>query len=670
MYKNKVLAPIREYLANALDAHKDAGKADVPSEVHLPNAFEPWFEVKDFGTGLSHTNMVALMMAYGATSKDGSNDGIGGFGIGGKAGFAYTASFTVQSRFNGTIRTYACVMDKGEPSANMIGEAPTTEPNGLTIRIPVKEQDISKFEHEFRNVASRFAVKPMVTGVANFEYEAYEYKLQGKGWAVLNKNNNGRRHVAIMGNIAYPLDLTMLSDTHISYGLTLEMTFDIGDLEVAASREELSYDKETIEHIQQRIADMQNGATNEVIKAVKRSTTFYEANTAYREGMEVVKSLGGAASKGVGWKGRVIIGLFEVVPSSMHKEATAYNLPAYRLTRYKSFTAPDYIVKQSNSEKYAFCNSHTKSMTLLYASDKPKRLPSRLCAYYKDESLAGDVYLLIDPTGAVRNGLEAMGIVGWQDFEAVVPNPTTTRTPRLSATGGTVRKAMKLLQLSDSFSSKDSNNWLEPTNVVDIDVEKGYYIDVYRHQPRIFKDGALEQHPDFQYTQGVGGLYSLLRSTGLIDEDVKVYGVTGSAGKNHMRDHPNWTEFLEAGPKLVTDYVVANKHHQDTYVEYRKYACMEYSNNSQCAIRLNGGNNEWAKLKPVLTDEYGKWLRLAQGRYNNSDIHKDTIDNEEEYCNKLEARYPLLQYVHVGYSNRHQAEEKLNQYMKGIDANV
>ena len=54
LYQDKILACIRELSCNAFDAHVDAGKADQPFEVHLPTSFEPWFSVKDFGTGLEH----------------------------------------------------------------------------------------------------------------------------------------------------------------------------------------------------------------------------------------------------------------------------------------------------------------------------------------------------------------------------------------------------------------------------------------------------------------------------------------------------------------------------------------------------------------------------------------------------------------------------------------
>lgn len=53
LYSDPITAVIRELSTNAADSHTAAGKSEVPFEVHLPNDLEPYFYVKDFGTGLS-----------------------------------------------------------------------------------------------------------------------------------------------------------------------------------------------------------------------------------------------------------------------------------------------------------------------------------------------------------------------------------------------------------------------------------------------------------------------------------------------------------------------------------------------------------------------------------------------------------------------------------------
>ena len=53
LYSDKIGAVVREYSANAVDANREAGKADTPIEVTLPSSFDPVFKVRDFGPALN-----------------------------------------------------------------------------------------------------------------------------------------------------------------------------------------------------------------------------------------------------------------------------------------------------------------------------------------------------------------------------------------------------------------------------------------------------------------------------------------------------------------------------------------------------------------------------------------------------------------------------------------
>lgn len=59
LYSNKIRAVIRELSCNAVDAHTSAGNKN-PIEVKLPNALDKQFYVKDFGTGLTHDQVMKL----------------------------------------------------------------------------------------------------------------------------------------------------------------------------------------------------------------------------------------------------------------------------------------------------------------------------------------------------------------------------------------------------------------------------------------------------------------------------------------------------------------------------------------------------------------------------------------------------------------------------------
>ncbi len=112
LYSDKIRAVQRELACNAWDAHIAAGKQDVPFEIHLPTDFEPWFEVKDYGTGMSHRDIVDLFCTYFGTNKSDSDKFIGALGLGSKSPFCLTIKsekngreepqgFTVVDRYQG-----------------------------------------------------------------------------------------------------------------------------------------------------------------------------------------------------------------------------------------------------------------------------------------------------------------------------------------------------------------------------------------------------------------------------------------------------------------------------------------------------------------------------------------------------------------------------------------
>jgi len=65
LYSDKILAVVREYCTNAMDANIDAGVPDCPIQVSIPNAFSPFFKVRDFGKGLSEEQVYNIFGSYG-----------------------------------------------------------------------------------------------------------------------------------------------------------------------------------------------------------------------------------------------------------------------------------------------------------------------------------------------------------------------------------------------------------------------------------------------------------------------------------------------------------------------------------------------------------------------------------------------------------------------------
>ena len=68
LYSDKILAVVREYSTNAVDAHIEAGKPDLPIEVTMPNRLNPFLKVRDFGPALTDEEIADIYAFYGEST--------------------------------------------------------------------------------------------------------------------------------------------------------------------------------------------------------------------------------------------------------------------------------------------------------------------------------------------------------------------------------------------------------------------------------------------------------------------------------------------------------------------------------------------------------------------------------------------------------------------------
>jgi len=253
LYSDKIKAIIRELSCNAVDSHKEAGKEDVPFTVHLPNQLESWFSVRDYGIGLDHVGVTQLYTTYFESTKQDSNDYIGALGLGSKSPFSYTDNFTVTAIKDGVQRIYsAYIDDTGCPAIAMMGESKTKECNGVEVKFSVTDRyDFNDFRSKANSVYKWFPLNPEITG-SELEVDDPEFAEGEISPGVRLQKNTYSDMIAIQGNIAYPVNLPSTEGIeHIKslLGCPLVLHFEIGELDIAASREELSYIPATVANI-------------------------------------------------------------------------------------------------------------------------------------------------------------------------------------------------------------------------------------------------------------------------------------------------------------------------------------------------------------------------------------------------------------------------------------
>lgn len=258
LYANKIRAIIRELSCNAVDSHAAAGKKDTPFDIHLPNSLEPWFSIRDYGTGLSADQVTNIYTTYFESTKTASNEFIGALGLGSKSPFSYTDNFTVTAVKDGIKGVYtAFINEAGVPSIAKMMEEQTTDPAGVEVKFAVEDRyDFDKFRQEAKYVYEYFKLRPVVSGNADFKFKDPEYKEENIIPGVHYSNDNHRSY-AIMGNIKYPIDVPnadkALDSLQGLLGCGLVMEFNIGELDFQASREGLSYIPQTIDAIKNKL---------------------------------------------------------------------------------------------------------------------------------------------------------------------------------------------------------------------------------------------------------------------------------------------------------------------------------------------------------------------------------------------------------------------------------
>lgn len=292
LYNRKVRAIVREVSTNALDGHIANGNPEEPFEITVPNKLFPQFVVRDYGTGMSHEMIMDQYTTYFASTKDDSNDEVGGFGLGCKSPFSYTSSFQVKSFQNGVLRVYSCYMNaNGEPSVDLQLETDTDERDGIEVTVPVREGDYQEFREEIAYVISSFDVKPecsiepaFVLNEINDEiYSAYHQELSGV---------NVR-----MGNVIYPIRdnrkvISTLYETKLYKNLTdkVVLNFNVGEVPVSMSREDLEYEPWVVDYLCERIKQVSGNLFYEI-------DAFYEEIKDESNGFDLMKERYGFVSR-------------------------------------------------------------------------------------------------------------------------------------------------------------------------------------------------------------------------------------------------------------------------------------------------------------------------------------------------------------------------------------
>lgn len=290
IYQDKILAVIREYSCNALDAHVEAG-VNKPITITLPSALNPHFKVRDYGKGLDEEGMLEIYATYGVSTKRNTNTQIGQLGLGCKSGFAYGSSFLVTSFYKGYKNIYNCSLDETNiGQMSKLSSDPSDEPSGIEVSINVQNDDYEQFLTKSRDFFQHWIDnRPDIQGIDEKEFWSEigpkNEIVKGDGYVFYEGQNHA---VAVMGNVPYSINLNALEYPYNSTEYKVieahpTLYFEIGELAVTASREGLEYNELTKKSLKARVSKIKKELGNLLSKKFDECGSMWEAKLLFEQ---------------------------------------------------------------------------------------------------------------------------------------------------------------------------------------------------------------------------------------------------------------------------------------------------------------------------------------------------------------------------------------------------
>jgi len=655
LYSDKIRAVVRELSTNAHDSHVFAGKSDVPFEIHLPNELEPFFYVRDFGTGLSPEQVCGekdgIYITFCDSNKIHSNDATGCLGLGSKSPLTYTDNFSVESNYNGVKYSYAMFLDEeGQPCIAPLGQCDTTEPNGLKVEFGVKEKDFEEFYGKVADVLSWFKVRPNVVGKVDFEFNEREYLRKTDRYGIHKERQEESR--VVMGNVAYPVrsgdfyhKLDDIERAVVEYGVDLFV--EIGEVEFVPSREKLSYTDKTIAAVRDRLADAIKSIREELETQVLAQPSVWAARRMLHDIKHSI--LGKVRSLGtVEYHGKEIA---EYV--SFHKMVEK-TMPTMDRTNP---LYPKQEMVSKRKEHYRRYDEETLHCdgTKIYLNDLPHGGYARIHKDVRDNH-GRNVYML---TGVSQEFLDYTGI-GEVAIKASSLPPIERAKREVVASDGT-RTYVKRTVLQE-YQSSGGNYMTDWWTDVEVDPRAGgIYVVVAYGQ---IVDGEVKTLPS-----DIRKRYNAVKA---LRPDFKLLGIRPNAIGRIEKYKSRWmkfddyadlvlkTEFPQAIDKIQLIRQYENLDNREAHERFLTEVFEEYSTFGKFLDKLREAKAAQADVKVKAV------LRLNEEVKNSLPMEGEAFELND-LAGKLDETYPLMQYIEPWRNRRGEFIQHFADYVRGID---
>ena len=310
LYSDPIGSIVREVTSNCYDAHREKrlkrkGVIPMTSEDKLQYWHKedknPQIEFqdenillgignamifRDFGVGLSQYRVETIYTMFGNSTKRDNNLQIGGFGIGAKSPFAYTDTFYIIANHNGIKYSYMLYKGNDAFHMDMIKKVPTSDLNSTEVIIPIKEHsDLRTFRKSieqqllyFENI--RYINVEEGLG-ANIKSIACDYEDEDLAISLDLKSASIDQELHCMvGRVRYPLDFNSLDNiwkdnyNNKEREIPAAIKFDIGEIDLVPSRENIRYTDRTKEAIKAKIESVRKSCIYDCNRELNNATDF------------------------------------------------------------------------------------------------------------------------------------------------------------------------------------------------------------------------------------------------------------------------------------------------------------------------------------------------------------------------------------------------------------
>jgi len=686
MYSDPISAICREISCNSRDAHREAGKFDLPIEITVPTLISPVIKFKDWGPGIDPSRMEDIFIKYCASTKRNDNSLTGGFGLGSKTGFAYSDTFSVETIVNGIKYFYTAMIDDTRVGKmSKLSEESTDEPNGTTIIIPVRREHYKTFLDSTLEVTKYWDIRPIIKGVDPVPEvnpnKDMKILLSGQGWEVYvhdskatNSYSSGSqgqrwnyqtckyeyedRLVALIDGIPYKVTAEKLdSKDGIIQNLcqrNVRIKFGIGELSLSSSREELHFDEKTKKKIIARLLEVSDAIAKDLSEQIKNASNLSEAELIH---FEVSNKMEGTYKKSqVTWNNMALKGLRRT-----YEKKDGITPPSItHLSLHKSYRS-DVASLRRDHRTHLEINSKSP----IYINDvKKSEAPYKIVKEIIEKDPDVDSIQLITADQATLDYLDEIMDLKYLDVSKLSEGPKPVKKPRDTS------KLNKIdaWTYDRNYQSGSNSNWRPTTLTKGQDGEVGdqLYVLCLDKRDNSFASGDMR----------------------LVDDDVNeissfLSGETIYAVKDEKKLGKNWIKLADKLKELVDQRLsgrtlldVYKEILSETYAFPHKMDSLEYVKKN--ISKINKKDNafiryiEESKNLTISISENKRLLyvgKLVVGeKYKTYSYDETILPIAKLYKNVLDT-YPMLKYATSYYANASTVEvEHIIDYLNVVDA--